>query len=175
MTEMSSSMRVASMTLSGRVASGQAPDIRGDRIQALLETMGSELVERVLIGGGQDEMKRELCRLADDVRVDLVFTSGSVGIAAHDIAGQATSEVVDFQVPGIAETMRAHSIARDPMRMLARYVAGVRGATMIITLPGAPDDLTDMLEMLRPILRGAVQDLRTRWASELAPCGALDA
>ena len=108
------------------------------------------------------QMKRELCRLADEARVDLVFTSGSVGIAAHDIAGQATSEVVDFQVPGIAETMRAHSIARNPMRMLARYVAGVRGATMIVTLPGAPDDLTDMLEMLKPVLPGAVEDLRTR-------------
>jgi molybdenum cofactor synthesis domain-containing protein len=126
--------------------------------------MGGQLVERVLIGSEPDEMKRELCRLADEGHVDLVFTSGSVGIAAHDIAGQTTSEVVDFQVPGIAETMRAHSIARDPMRMLARYVAGVRGATMIITLPGAPDDLTDMLEMLRPVLPGAVEDLRTRRA-----------
>ena len=66
------------------------------------------------------------------------------------------------QVPGIAETMRAHSIARDPMRMLARYVAGGRGATMIITLPGAPADLTDMMEVLRPVLSGAVEDIRTR-------------
>jgi molybdopterin biosynthesis enzyme MoaB len=87
-----------------------------------------------------------------------------VGIAAHDIAGQTTRDVVNFDVPGIAEAMRAHSIARDPSRMLARYVAGVRGATMIITLPGAPADLTDMLELLRPILPAAVQDLRTRAA-----------
>jgi molybdenum cofactor synthesis domain-containing protein len=155
-------MRVASVTLSGRVASGQEPDVRGDRIKASVESMGGKLVERVLLASELSDMKRELCRLADQGGVDLVFTSGSVGIAAHDIAGQAASEVAQFLVPGIAETMRAHSISRDPMRMLARYVAVVRGATMIITLPGAPDDLTDMLELLRPVLPGAVVDLRTR-------------
>ena len=81
-----SDLRAATLSLGGRVASGELPDTRGDRIETFIASLGGRLVERVLIDMDQAEMHRQLCRLADEGVADLVFTTGSVGIAAHDIA-----------------------------------------------------------------------------------------
>ena len=165
-----SHLRAATVSLGGRVASGELPDTRGDRIETFIASLGGRLVERVLIDMNQAEMHRQLCRLADEGVADLVFTTGSVGIAAHDIAADVVGQVIDFHVPGMADAMRAHSIQRDPLCMLSRYVVGVRGATLIATLPGKIEDLADILELLRPVLPDAVRDLRTR-APRGAPAG----
>ncbi|MPZ14515.1 MAG: molybdenum cofactor biosynthesis protein [Chloroflexi bacterium] len=153
-------IRVGVMTMSDLGARGQREDTSGDRIVDFLPGVGGDLVERVLIPDDREQIRSNLVRLADEHNVDLVLTTGGTGIAPRDVTPDVTASVVDYQVPGIAEAMRAMSIQKTPFGMLSRQVVGVRGRTLIVNLPGSPKAVTECLEVIRPIIPHAVDLIR---------------
>lgn len=153
-------IKAAVMTMSDAGAKGEREDTSGDRIVEFLQGIKADILERTMIPDERDQIKANLSRFADDLRVDLVLTTGGTGITPRDVTPDATAEVVDYQVPGIAEAMRTYSLQKTPFGMLSRQVVGVRGRTLIINLPGSPKAVTECLEVLQPVLPHAVDMVR---------------
>ncbi len=146
---------VAVVVLSDRAAAGTRPDAC---IPAIAETLGDAytIVHERILPDDAAALQAELIDLADRRRVPLVLTSGGTGLAPRDRTPQATAGVLDYEIPGIAEAMRAASGAIVKTAMLSRAVAGVRGATLIVNLPGSPKAVRETLAVLVPALPHAL-------------------
>ena len=125
--------------------------------------------EYAVIPDEQAQISALLTRLADERDLDLVFTTGGTGLAPRDVTPQATLAVIDFEVPGLAEAMRAASIAKTPAAMLSRAVCGVRRRTLIVNLPGNPKGVRECLEAIMPALPHAVSTLRAEVGEHQPP------
>lgn len=148
------------MTMSDLGARGERQDTSGERIVEFLPSIGAVLAERVIIPDEREQIRAHLVRFSDELKVDLVLATGGTGIAPRDVTPDATASVVDYQVPGIAEAMRAMSVQKTPFGMLSRQVVGVRGRTLIVNLPGSPKAVVECLEVLQPVLPHAVDLIR---------------
>ena len=142
-------MRAAVLTVSDGVSSGDREDRSGDALEELLAGEGFD-VERRVVPDEKEAISGALVELADLVR--LVLTTGGTGVGPRDVTPEATSVVVERDVPGLAEAIRADSIAKTPHALLSRGLAGVRGSTLIVNLPGSPGGCRDGFEILRPAL-----------------------
>ena len=125
--------------------------------------------ESVVIPDELPLISATLTRLADELDLDLVFTTGGTGLAPRDVTPQATMAVIDYDVPGLAEAMRSASLAKTPAAMLSRAVCGVRGRTLIVNLPGSPKGVRECLEAILPALPHAVSTLRAEVGEHQAP------
>ena len=150
--------RLAVITLSDKGAAGQRLDIGGDTAADLL-TRGlcGELVARTLLPDRQGAIEDELRRLCDEEVCDLVVTTGGTGLSPRDVTPEATLAVINREVPGMAEAMRAAGMAHTPRAMLSRGVCGMRGQTLIINLSGSPKAVTEQLEAILPALAHAIE------------------
>ena len=146
---------VAVVVLSDRAAAGTRPDACLPVVAEMLGASYAIVHERVLPDDAA-ALQAELIDLADRRRVPLVLTSGGTGLAPRDRTPQATSAVLDYDVPGIAEAMRAASSTVVKTAMLSRAVAGVRGSTLIVNLPGSPKAVRETLAVLLPALPHAL-------------------
>ena len=146
---------VAVVVLSDRAAAGTRPDAC---IPVVAETLGADyaIVHERVLPDDAAALQAELIDLADRRRIPLVLTSGGTGLSPRDRTTQATAGVLDYDVPGIAEAMRAASAAVVKTAMLSRAVAGVRGSTLIVNLPGSPKAVRETLGVLLPALPHAL-------------------
>lgn len=140
--------RTAILIASDKGARGEREDTSGDVIQQYLADKGYELVERVIVPDDPDRISQELIRLSDTVGCELILTSGGTGFSPRDWTPEATLAVIHRAVPGIPEALRAASMALTPRAMLSRAVAGIRGRTLIINLPGSPKAVAENLATL---------------------------
>ena len=146
-------MRAAVLTVSDGVVAGTREDSSGDLLTALLESDGYE-VERRTVADEAGEIAAAIVELAEAANV--VLTTGGTGVAPRDVTPEATRSVIDREAPGIAEAIRADSLAKTPHALLSRGVAGVHGRTLVVNLPGSPGGCRDGFAVLRPALEHAV-------------------
>ncbi len=150
-------MKAAVLTVSDRVSRGEAEDGSGDLLDGLLRGDGYA-VERRLVPDEADEIAAAIEDLA--AHAELVFTTGGTGLALRDVTPEATRTVLQREAPGIAEALRADSIAKTPHGLLSRGVAGVVGGTLVVNLPGSVGGCRDGYAVLRPALAHALSLLR---------------
>ena len=150
-------MKAAVLTVSDRVSRGEAADGSGDTLAELLEADGYDVVRRV-VPDEADEIAAAIAALASDAA--LVLTTGGTGVAPRDVTPEATRTAIDREVPGIAEALRASSVAKTPHGLLSRGIAGVAGATLVVNLPGSTGGCRDGYAVLQPALGHALSLLR---------------
>jgi molybdopterin adenylyltransferase len=146
-------MTAAVLTVSDRVSRGEAEDGSGDTLEALLRDDGYEVVRRV-VPDEAGEIAAAIEELAG--AAELVLTTGGTGLAPRDVTPEATRTVLQREAPGIAEALRADSIAKTPHGLLSRGVAGVLGHTLVVNLPGSTGGCRDGYAVLRPALGHAL-------------------
>ena len=147
-------MRAAVLTVSDSVVAGTRDDRSGDALEELLAADGYEVVRRA-VPDERNAIEDAIVALAQEAR--LVLTTGGTGVAPRDVTPEATASVLDRAAPGIAEAIRADSIAKTPHGMLSRGVAGVRGRALVVNLPGSTGGCRDGYAVLRPALEHALR------------------
>ena len=151
-------MRVSIITLSDKGSQGQRQDTSGPEIAAMVKTIGAKVVSYEILPDEKDILKEKLISLCSTS--DVIFTTGGTGLTPRDITPEATLEVIDKQVPGIAEAMRLEGLKKTPHAMLSRAVAGIRGQTLIINLPGSPKAVRENLEVILKALPHGVEKIK---------------
>jgi len=141
------------LTISDGVAAGEREDRSGDLLAGLLEADGYDVGRRV-VADDRDAITAALAELADGAA--LVLTTGGTGLGPRDVTPEATAEALDRPAPGIAEAIRADAVARTPHGLLSRGMAGVRGTTLVVNLPGSTGGCRDGYAVIRPALEHAV-------------------
>lgn len=155
-----SRFRVAILTVSDRSAQGVRADASGKLIAALVTAkLDAEVVAYQVVPDEQAHIAAVLQVWADDRVADLILTTGGTGLAPRDVTPEATRAVIEREVPGIPEAMRAASLAVTPFAMLSRMVAGTRGQTLIINLPGSPKGVRENLSVVLPALAHGLDKL----------------
>ncbi|OGO17064.1 MAG: molybdenum cofactor biosynthesis protein [Chloroflexi bacterium RBG_16_48_8] len=150
-------MKVMVLTVSDRSFRGEREDKSGPLLVGILQASGWEVVSIQIVPDDQPDIEDVLRKWADSSEVDVILTTGGTGFSPRDCTPEATRNVVNRIAPGIAEAMRLASLKITPHAMLSRAVAGIRGKTLIVNLPGSPKAAKENLEVILPALPHAVQ------------------
>ncbi|HLL86594.1 MAG TPA: MogA/MoaB family molybdenum cofactor biosynthesis protein [Thermoleophilaceae bacterium] len=151
-------MRAAVLTVSTTRARGEGADLSGPALVELCRGAGLETLHET-VGDDRLSIAAALRRLADEDAVRFVFTAGGTGMTADDVTPEATLDVIDRQVPGYAESLRAEARRFTPLGILTRGVSGIRGRTLIVNFPGSPKASGELWPVVEPTLRHAAETL----------------
>ena len=160
--------RAAVITVSDKGARGERADTSGPMLAELLRQDGWNVVETCIVPDEAADIQAALCRCADELRMDLVLTTGGTGFARRDVTPEATRAVIEREAPGIPEAMRAESMRITPRGCLSRSAAGIRGGTLIINLPGSEKAARENLNAVLPALRHGIAILRSEGSADCA-------
>ena len=150
------------ITASDACSSGAREDTSGTMLAQLLTALGAEIVATKILSDDLDPLARSLIEFADREDVNLIVTTGGTGLGPRDNTPEATKRVIERDVPGIAEAIRAESLKATPMAMISRGVCGVRSGTLIVNLPGSPKAVKETFAVISPVLRHAIDLLAGR-------------
>lgn len=153
-----SQVRIGVLTLSDKGAAGERVDASGRLVAEMAALLGTIACRRV-VADERDQISDILVEWVDREGLDLILTTGGTGLSPRDVTPQATSAIIDYQVPGLVEAMRLTGLQKTPHAMLSRGVAGVRGRCLIINLPGSPKAVQENLEVVLPALPHALAKL----------------
>ena len=145
-------VRVAVLTVSDSCSAQKREDVSGQTIKETLPSDKFEICEYKVVADEQESIKKSLTHFADEVKADIVFTTGGTGLGPRDVTPEATTGVCQKMVPGLAEAMRLEGLKKTKNAILSRAVAGVRGNTLIINLPGSPKAVRESLETILDVL-----------------------
>jgi molybdenum cofactor synthesis domain-containing protein len=151
------SIITAVLTVSDKGSMGLREDTSGKAIVTFMVEMGAVVLDVEIVPDEQDVISSRLMYYADESRANLILTSGGTGLSPRDVTPEATMSVIDREIPGFAEAMRTESLKKTPHAMISRAVAGMRGSTIIINLPGSPKAVIECLEVIAPALVHAVK------------------
>ena len=154
------SIRVAILTLSDKGARGERVDESGPALTAWLAERGAHTTTARVIPDEHDQIVAVLAEWADADLADLILTTGGTGVSPRDVTPEATMRVTDRLIPGIGELMRLRSLEKTPMATLSRAVAGIRGMSLIINLPGSPKGAVENLQAVWQVIGHAVEKIR---------------
>ena len=149
---------VAVLTLSDKGSKGEREDLSGPAISAMLKGIGAEVKHYEILPDEKEMIKEKL--LEYSLKVDLILTTGGTGLSPRDVTPDATLEVIDREVPGIVEAMRSEGQKKTSRSMLSRAVAGIKGQTLIINLPGSPRAVKENLEVIIDVIPHAVEKIK---------------
>jgi len=147
----------AVLTISDRRSRGEREDSTGPALAAAAETAGFRVVAQEIVPDDRGVIETKLRTLADSGQIQMVLTTGGTGVGPRDVTPEATLAVVERRVPGLAEVMRARSLAVTPHAMLSRAEAGIRGRCLIVNLPGSPKGAIECFHFIVPALEHAIQ------------------
>ena len=148
------------ITVSDKGSRGEREDKSGMEVVNLLKDIGADIVQTAIIPDEVDQIKKILVEYADIRNLDLIITTGGTGVSPRDVTPDATLAIIDKEVPGMAEAMRRESAALTPHAMISRAVAGIRGRSLIINLPGSPRGVRENLAVILPALKHAVEKIK---------------
>ena len=149
---MQKEIRAGVLTISDKGARGLREDESGEIILRMLEDFGLTVVKKEIIPDDRQQIADTLIIWADKDGLALIITSGGTGLSPTDVTPQAMEQVIDYQVPGMAEAMRAASLKKTPHAMISRAMVGVRNSSLIINLPGSPRGAEENLSVILPAL-----------------------
>ena len=153
-------LNIGILTISDKGSKGKRKDLSGPVIREVVSQIDSQVVKYKVIPDDPEDIAGTLLDWADPGEVDVIFTNGGTGLAKRDMTPEATLAVIDREVPGVAEVMRAKSLEKTPMAMLSRSVCGVRKDCLIVNLPGSPKAVQECLEVILPAIPHAVEIIK---------------
>lgn len=151
---------VGIITASDKGFKGEREDKSGKLIKEIMTSNGYEVITWDILPDERREISKELINMSDNLKVDLILTTGGTGFSPRDWTPEATLDVINRQAPGISEAMRYYSLQITTKAMLSRGISGIRGKTLIINLPGSPKAVKENLECILPALKHGLEILK---------------
>lgn len=149
---------VAVLTMSDKGSKYEREDLSGPLIEEMLKQIGAEVKYYEILPDEKDLIKNKLIEYSK--KVDLVLTTGGTGLSPRDVTPEATLEIIDREVPGIAEAMRSEGLKKTNRAMLSRSIAGIKGASLIINLPGSPKAVKENLGVILDAIPHAIEKIK---------------
>jgi molybdopterin adenylyltransferase len=160
------SLRFGIITISDRSSRGERPDESGPALVKAISQQGWQIIRTEILPDDAEQVKRTLVDWADGDEMDVILTTGGTGFSPRDITPEATQAVIQRHTPGLVEAMRSVGLHSTPHAMLSRAIAGIRGRSLIVNLPGSPKGAIENLAVLIPVLPHAIQLLRDEPSAE---------